>query len=84
MFSSWDAGCRHFFHLVDRVSQARTCALAGDKETLNFAKVGLAARGNSSLVVRRSLTAETAAHLEALQRIPAAFPKVWVPPLSRP
>jgi hypothetical protein len=41
MFSSWDAGCRHFFHLVDRVSQARTCALAGDKETLNFAKVGL-------------------------------------------
>jgi hypothetical protein len=43
MFSSWDAGCRHFFHLVDRVSQARTCALAGDKETLNFAKVGLGA-----------------------------------------
>jgi hypothetical protein len=32
----WVAGCRHFFHLVNRVSQARTCALAGDKETLNF------------------------------------------------
>ena len=44
MFSSWVAGCRHFFHLVNRVSQARTCALAGDKETLNFAKVGLVPR----------------------------------------
>jgi hypothetical protein len=63
MFSSWDAGCRHFFHLVDRVSQARTCALAGDKETLNFAKVGLVdpsiPRSNSSIVLRaRGVTRE--------------------------
>jgi hypothetical protein len=55
MFSSWDAGCRHFFHLVDRVSQARTCALAGDKETLNFAKVGLARESISHHSCSRSV-----------------------------
>ena len=43
MASNLGAGCLHFFHLGDHLSQTQACGPARCEKTLSFAKVGLGA-----------------------------------------